>query len=154
MPAHYVESATRWSGPSLSGRILGRIPPVHVYTQHERWASRRWTYTGSVFDGFEAVPRSPVPDRIRKVVVTVGSLDFPFDRMLRRAAAIIPRDAQVLWQVGASDVSDLGIEGRRTVPADELAAAIAEADAVIAHAGTGSALDRPRGGSMPGAGHS
>ena len=149
IPAHYVESATRVEGPSLTGRILGRFPPVRVHTQHPRWANRRWSYTGSVFEGFAAVPRSPVPTRITKVVVTVGTLDFPFDRMLRRAAAVIPGDAEVLWQVGSSDVSQLGIDARRTVPADELAAAIAEADVVIAHAGTGSALAAHEAGRCP-----
>jgi UDP-N-acetylglucosamine--N-acetylmuramyl-(pentapeptide) pyrophosphoryl-undecaprenol N-acetylglucosamine transferase len=149
IPAHYVESATRVDGPSVTGRILGRFPPVNVYTQHERWADRRWAYTGSVFEGFEAVPRSPIPDRIRKVVVTVGSLNFPFDRMLRRAASVIPADAEVLWQVGASDVGELDIDGRGSVPADELADAIAEADVVIAHAGTGSALTAHEAGRCP-----
>ena len=136
-------------GPSLTGRLLGRFPPVKVHTQHQHWANRRWSYTGSVFEGFAAVARRPVPDRIAKVVVTVGSLDFPFDRMLRRAAGIIPAGAEVLWQVGTSDVSEIGIQGRRTVPADELAAAIAEADVVIAHAGTGSALAAHEAGRCP-----
>lgn len=149
VPADYVESATRAEGPSVTGRILGRFPPVNVYTQHERWASRRWTYTGSVFEGYAAVPRSPLPERLSKVVVTVGSLNFPFDRMLRRVADLIPGDAEVLWQVGPSDVSGIGIEARRTVPADELAAAIAESDLVIAHAGTGSALTAHEAGRCP-----
>jgi UDP-N-acetylglucosamine--N-acetylmuramyl-(pentapeptide) pyrophosphoryl-undecaprenol N-acetylglucosamine transferase len=149
VPAHYVESATRVDGPSLTGRLLGRFPPVRVHTQHQVWANHRWSYTGSVFEGFAGVPRSPVPDRISKVVVTVGSLAFPFDRMLRRAAAVIPAGAEVLWQVGSSDVSEIGIQARRTVPADELAAAIAEADVVIAHAGTGSALAAHEAGRCP-----
>ncbi len=106
VPAHYVESATRAVGPSLTGRILGKFPPVNMYTQHEQWASARWTYTGSVFEGFAAVPRSPLPERISKVVVTVGSLKFPFERMLQRVADLLPRDADVLWQVGSSDVRE------------------------------------------------
>ncbi len=149
VPAHYVESATRAVGPSLTGRILGKVPHVNMYTQHEQWASARWTYTGSVFEGFAAVPRSPMPQQISKVVVTVGSLKFPFERMLQRVADLIPRDAEVLWQVGSSDVHDIGIEARRSVPADELAAAIAESDLVIAHAGTGSALTAHEAGRCP-----
>ncbi len=149
VPAHYVESATRAVGPSLTGRILGKFPPVNMYTQHERWASPRWCYTGSVFEGFAAVPRSPRPERISKVVVTVGSLKFSFERMLQRVADLIPRDAEVLWQVGSSDVRDIGIQGRPTVPADELAAAIAESDLVVAHGGTGSALTAHEAGRCP-----
>jgi UDP-N-acetylglucosamine--N-acetylmuramyl-(pentapeptide) pyrophosphoryl-undecaprenol N-acetylglucosamine transferase len=46
----------------------------------------------------------------------------------------------VLWQTGATDVADLPVDGRPTVPAPELEQAMTEADVVIAHAGTGTAL--------------
>jgi UDP-N-acetylglucosamine--N-acetylmuramyl-(pentapeptide) pyrophosphoryl-undecaprenol N-acetylglucosamine transferase len=49
-------------------------------------------------------------------------------------------DTDVLWQTGATDLSGLPIEGRRTVPAAEMTRAMRQADVVVAHAGTGSAL--------------
>src|SRR5918997_1106760 len=33
---HYIESATRVTGPSLTGRVLQLVPRVHRYTQHRR----------------------------------------------------------------------------------------------------------------------
>ena len=36
MDCHYVESAARVNGPSLSGRLLRRVPGVQTYTQHAR----------------------------------------------------------------------------------------------------------------------
>ena len=36
---HYVESAARADGPSLSGRIVARIPGVNTYAQYPSWAA-------------------------------------------------------------------------------------------------------------------
>jgi UDP-N-acetylglucosamine--N-acetylmuramyl-(pentapeptide) pyrophosphoryl-undecaprenol N-acetylglucosamine transferase len=38
--AHCVESAARTDGPSLTGRLLRRLPGAHCYTQWEPWATR------------------------------------------------------------------------------------------------------------------
>src|SRR6476646_3332863 len=35
---HYIESAARVVGPSLTGRLLRRVPTVHTYTQHRHWS--------------------------------------------------------------------------------------------------------------------
>ena len=149
VPCHYVESATRVEGPSLTGRLLRWSPRVRTYTQHERWADRRWRFPGSVFEGFESTPSLTPPTEIRRAVVTVGTLEYPFDRMLRRVAELLPPDAQVLWQVGPANVADLGIDARPSIPSREMAEAIAAADVVIAHAGTGSALAAFEAGRCP-----
>lgn len=140
--AVYIESATRDVGPSLTGRILRFIPGVELCTQSPRWSDDRWRYVGSVLDNFEAtsIPAT-APPTIRRAVVTLGTMtDYPFRRAVDRLVQILPEDAEVLWQTGCTDVDDLDIRGRRSVPATELRAAIAHADVVIAHAGTGSAL--------------
>jgi UDP-N-acetylglucosamine--N-acetylmuramyl-(pentapeptide) pyrophosphoryl-undecaprenol N-acetylglucosamine transferase len=49
---HYIESAARLDGPSMTGRLMSRIPGVHLYTQYPKWAQGRWKYGGSVFDAF------------------------------------------------------------------------------------------------------
>ena len=53
---HYIESAARVSGPSLTGRILRRVPRVRTYTQYRSWSGPHWHYGGSGLDAFEAVP--------------------------------------------------------------------------------------------------
>src|ERR1700730_17865151 len=89
---HFIESATRTRGPSLTGAILSRVPGVHLYTQHNGWANRRWRYLGSVFDNFESQTASEPNTSIRRIVVTVGTTEtYGFRRLLERMIAIIPR---------------------------------------------------------------
>ncbi len=87
VPCHYVESATRVEGPSLTGRLLRWSPGVRTYSQHRHWSDDRWRYPGSVFEGFESASREPAPSAIRRAVVTVGTLEYPFERMVRKVAA-------------------------------------------------------------------
>jgi UDP-N-acetylglucosamine--N-acetylmuramyl-(pentapeptide) pyrophosphoryl-undecaprenol N-acetylglucosamine transferase len=147
--AHYIESATRTEGPSLTGRMLARLPWLRVYTQSPRWQSDRWRYRGSVLDEF--VPDEPVADvpEPRRVVVVLGTNPYGFRALVERLLAILPAGADVLWQTGVTDVSGLGIDARAEVPGDELAAAIAAADVTVAHAGTGSALQVLKAGRTP-----
>jgi UDP-N-acetylglucosamine--N-acetylmuramyl-(pentapeptide) pyrophosphoryl-undecaprenol N-acetylglucosamine transferase len=163
----FIESATRVEGPSTAGKVLARLPRIRMYTQYEHWASERWHYGGSIFDGFAVVPAvaaagggagRPAPaapagrrtGRPLSVVVTVGSTEaYGFRRLLERMVSVLPADAEVLWQTGSTDVSGLAIEARPSVPSDELARAVAAADVVVAHAGTGSALGALEAGKLP-----
>lgn len=146
---HYVESAARGDGPSLTGKILRRSTTVHLYTQHEGWASGPWAYRGSVFDAWRPAPTWTGSAGITRVVVTLGTIDYPFRRLVERLLAILPADVEVLWQTGTTDVTGLPIEGRRTVPAPELNAAIAQADVVVGHSGIGSAISVLEAGRCP-----
>jgi len=138
---HYIESATRIEGPSATGRILSHVPGIALYAQYPGWALSPWSYVGSVFDGFVPESGQQTPRDIRRAVVTVGTMEgYEFRRLIDRARELLPRDAEVLWQVGCTDVSDLPLEARPRVPAKELEEAIAAADVVIAHAGCGSSL--------------
>ena len=150
--SHYIESAARADGPSLTGRIVSRIPGVRLYTQYERWSSARWHYRGSLFDRFAAEEGEPAP--IRKVVVTLGTMrSYGFRRLVDRLLEVLPQvvepEADILWQVGATPVD--AIPGRVAVsyPNVELRAAIAEADLVVAHSGIGSALTALELGKRP-----
>lgn len=144
---HYIESAARQGGPSLTGRLLGPIPGVRCYSQSVTWTTRRWRHGGSVFDGFEStVVGEPA---IRRVVVTLGTLSFGFRRLIERLLDILPTDAEVVWQTGGTDVTGLPIEAREQVPADQLGAAMRAADVVISHAGIGSALSALESGHCP-----
>jgi UDP-N-acetylglucosamine transferase subunit ALG13 len=144
---HYIESAARRSRPSLTGRVLSLMPGIRLYAQSREWANTTWTYGGSVFDGFEPVISDAIP--IRRVVVTLGTLEFPFRRLIRRVAEILPPDVDVLWQIGTNPGAGLPGRIRRQLPAGELSAAIRKADVIIAHAGIGSVLDVLETGRCP-----
>lgn len=150
---HYIESAARSQGPSLSGRMVSRVPGVRLYGQYPAWASGRWQFRGSVFDGFEPGPTCE-PRSIDKVVVSFGSQrDFGFRRALERLVRLLPEicsaTAEIVWQSGATDVSGLGIDAVETLPAADLEQAIAEADLVISHSGVGTVLTTLEHGKCP-----
>jgi UDP-N-acetylglucosamine--N-acetylmuramyl-(pentapeptide) pyrophosphoryl-undecaprenol N-acetylglucosamine transferase len=151
---HYIESAARVGGPSLTGRILRWVPGVTTYTQYRSWSGPHWRYGGSGFDAFTPVSTAPgeatLGERVR-VVVTVGTaVEFPFPRLFRALSPLLApggeleqktgRPVDVLWQTGCSPVDDLPITPTPFLPAAELSAALSAADIVVSHAGTGSAL--------------
>jgi UDP-N-acetylglucosamine transferase subunit ALG13 len=149
IPCHYIESAARSLRPSRTGALVRRVPGVRLYAQYEGWPPP-WRYLGSVFDEFEPLS-GPAPSAPpRRVVVMVGTSEqYGFRRLLERLVQILPADADVLWQTGTTDVEGLGIAARPFVGAEELDAAIAAADLVVTHAGTGSALSALEAGRLP-----
>lgn len=142
LTCHYIESAARSEGPSLTGRLISRIPGVDLYCQYPGWAEGRWRFRGSVFDAYEGVGREAGGGaEIRRVVVTLGTYrGYGFPLLIRRLLELLPPAAEVLWQTGDTDVSGLGIEAHDAIPERELTRAMAEADLVVAHAGVGAAL--------------
>jgi UDP-N-acetylglucosamine transferase subunit ALG13 len=150
IPCHYIESATRSAGPSTTGRLLQHVPGMSLYAQHSCWAGGRWDYAGSVFDGFAARPKRFPAKAIHRAVVTLGAhRGYGFRRLVERLVKLMPPEAEVLWQTGATDVSGLPIHATPFLPADELSTAMAEADLVIGHAGIGSALCALEAGKCP-----
>jgi UDP-N-acetylglucosamine--N-acetylmuramyl-(pentapeptide) pyrophosphoryl-undecaprenol N-acetylglucosamine transferase len=146
----YIESAARADGPSLTGRLLQRTPGVQRFTQYRMWADDSWSYVGSVFDGFTPAPATPPSGRPLKVVVTCGLIEgYGFRRLITRLLQILPHDAEVLWQVGDTDMSGLPVESVRSLPWIDLAAAMKAADIVVAHTGIGSAIDAMESGKCP-----
>ncbi|MGH3914450.1 MAG: glycosyltransferase [Pseudonocardiaceae bacterium] len=160
---HYIESATRVHGPSLTGRFLQWVPGIRTYTQYPHWAGPRWRYGGSVFDGYEAVALTREPTDQLRVVVTVGTAtQYPLRRLFERLAPLLAPDGRlrqvtgrtpsVLWQTGDTTIDDLPIHSgtvRPALPAAELTAALTAADIVVSHAGTGSALAALDSGRFP-----
>lgn len=138
--AVFIESATRSEAPSLSGRILHRIPGVETCSQYPGFG-KGWRCVGSVHDEFEPGPLRASSRPIARVVVTLGTIaPYGFRRLLERLVEILPPDTEVLWQTGSTGTAGLRIEARDRVPAPELEQAMSEADVVVAHAGTGTAL--------------
>lgn len=151
---HFVESVARVMGPSLSAKILERVPGVRCYSPYRWWRRPGWRYRGSVLDGYAAVPAGTRGTelgtrKIRRVVVTLGTSGFGFRRVLLRLREVLPDDCEVYWQTGSTDVAGLGIEAHAMVEAPELASRMAEADLVVAHAGAGSVLAAMRAGRSP-----
>jgi UDP-N-acetylglucosamine transferase subunit ALG13 len=151
IPCHFIESATRLDGPSVSARLIEKVPGVRLYSQYEGWNRKGWSYRGSVFDGF--APGQRRQKSLRNVVVVLGASRYGFRRLVDAVRAALPRDASVLWQTGSTDISDLqdapGISWRPFLSGDELFSAMRRADLVIAHAGVGAALTAMRAGHCP-----
>lgn len=146
--AMYIESATRALAPSLTGRILERVPRLRLYTQYPDWSRPRWKYVGSVFDSFTA-RSDPQATHIDSAVVSLGTTEsYAFDRLVARAYELLG-DRDVLWQLGPAGTSLAVPNARAAVPSRELRAAIRSADVVIAHAGTGAALTALELGKVP-----
>ena len=150
IPTHYIESATRVEGPSVTGKALCRVPGIKLYNQHKTWADEQWTYLGSVFEGFSSEKLQEPPKKIRRAVVSVGTMeDYSFREFFVKLARFLIDADEVLWQTGSTDVTGLNIDGKEVVPAREIEQAMREADVVIAHAGTGTALTSLRMGKRP-----
>lgn len=153
LAGHYIESAARSEGLSMSGTMVSRVPGVRLYGQYPGWTSGRWQYRGSVFDGFAPGPGRP-DGPIDKVVVTFGTQrDFGFRRALEALVRLLPevasRSATVLWQTGATDTTGLGVRAVESVPPADLQQAVDESDLVISHSGVGTALTALERGRCP-----
>lgn len=149
---HYIESAARADGPSVTGKIASRLPGMHLYSQYQKWSTDRWAYRGSLFDSFE--PREADKPAIRRVVVTLGTMrTYGFRRAVDRLLQVLPKvtdpGAEILWQVGVTDAAGIPGDVRSSLPNVELRSAIADADLVIAHAGIGSAITALELGKRP-----
>jgi UDP-N-acetylglucosamine transferase subunit ALG13 len=145
----YIESVSRVTGPSLSGRIVYATHLYETWTQHARWASGRWTYHGSVLGNLEG---RPVGQReVRRVFVTLGTIKpYGFGRLVERVAAILPPDVDVVWQLGATQAPH-GLRGEvhQQMSAADFAAEAHRADVVITHSGVGSVIGLIESGIFP-----
>ena len=156
--AHYIESATRITSPSVTGKILQRVPGIRMYTQYENQAHGRWQYAGWIYDRFTAVETEPAP--VKRAVVVLGTAHgFPFRRLLDALVPLLGAGGELeraqgspvetLWQTGGTPTDGLDIDARKFVPSAELDVAIADADLVIGHAGAGTSYTALSYGRMP-----
>lgn len=151
---HYVESAARADGPSVTGRILAGARLAHLYSQYRPWGTSRWTYRGNVFDGFRVSDEIRPVGSIDRVVVTLGTMrGYPYPRAITNVQRVLAElgasNAEVLWQVGDTPVDGLGIVAHDMLPAKQIGAAIAEADLVFGHSGIGTCLQMLDAGHCP-----
>ena len=139
---HYIESVSRFDGPSLTGRVLARVPGIHLHAQHPEWATERWTNDVSVLD--EYVVSGEVRTQtnlVPKIFVTLGTIrPYRFDALVDRILTICPADAEFTWQLGVTTRTDLPGDVHISMSVEDMDQAITESDFVISHAGVGTAL--------------
>jgi len=145
--AHYIESTARVVRPSVTGRVLAKVPGITTWWQYDS-PPDGWLKVDGPFSRFGRVDE-PTPVTVRRIVVTVGTTPYSFHRLIDRLVEIIPDDVEVFWQVGATDTSRHPIEAYPLVDQATLKAAIADADVVISHAGAGSLLECLAVGHIP-----
>ncbi|MBY4207236.1 glycosyltransferase [Rhodococcus fascians] len=139
--AVYVESVSRFDGPSVSGRILAKVPGVETYTQHKSWASAKWAYRTSVLQDYSVTPQNGVNLDRPKVFVTLGTIKpYRFDRLVDALIAVLPSDAEVIWQMGVTQRTGLPGKVHSTLTSEQFCSAVRDSDIVISHAGVGSAM--------------
>jgi UDP-N-acetylglucosamine transferase subunit ALG13 len=145
----YIESVSRVTGPSLSGRIVYATRLYETWTQHPGWASGRWAYHGSILGNL--TPRIGADKEVRRVFVTLGTIKpYQFGRLVEHLAAVLPPHVEVVWQLGVTQAPP-GLRGTvhefmsSTAFADETR----RADVVITHAGVGSVIGLIEAGIFP-----
>jgi UDP-N-acetylglucosamine transferase subunit ALG13 len=140
IPLTYIESVSRVTGPSLTGRIAALSHSVELRTQHAAWESRRWRYAGNVLEEYHAEP-IVVPREPRSIFVTLGTIrpyrfDAAVDALLRTGMA----GRHTSWQLGVTDRSDLPGETHELLDAAQFEQLARSADVVVTHAGVGTLL--------------
>ena len=142
--AHYIESATRLTSPSLTGKLLHAVPGIRLYTQYEDQAHGKWHYGGWVYDRFTTVKRDDTRAHPARGRDARDRATFPFRRLLDALAPLLRpgglveqaqgSPVETLWQTGGTPVEGLDLDVQPFVPTAELEAAIAR----------GRRRDRPR----------
>ncbi len=149
-PAVYLESIARIEGPSLTGKVLSRLPKIGLYSQHSDWARPPWRLGPSVLSQYRQEPSPPRP--IRRVFVTLGTIKpYRFDRLIDTVLAYCRQnpDLDVLWQVGSTSRTDLPGQVVEQLSDADFAAALREHDLIVAHAGVGVAMNILDQGHIP-----
>lgn len=140
----YVESVSRVTGPSATGRVLARIPGLERRTQHAGWASKRWPYEFTLLDDYEVVNRNRPAESMRpmSILVTLGTIQpYRFDAALQAVERLLVPGDRVFWQVGCTSGLDLPGHVMESMGRVELQGMAAQCDVVISHAGVGTAVD-------------
>ena len=131
----YVECAGRVDRPSLSARLIAPVAS-RVYAQWPDLA-REWRparYAGNVLQSARGA--SSATSAGSGVLVTVGTNEAPFDRLLEAAATI--GEEPLVVQCGSSNVRPARATCLDYLPFDAFDELVRSARVVVTHAGIGS----------------
>lgn len=138
--SYYVESVSRTRGPSLSGKLVQRIPGVRLGTQHRSWSGGRWQEIDSIFGAYAASAR-PVVAEVMNIFVTLGTIEgYRFDSLIDRLISVAPPEARFVWQIGHTDRTDLPGRVEAMLTHEEFRREALGASVVVTHAGVGSII--------------
>lgn len=144
-PVVYIESVSRFDGPSMTGRILERLPGVERYSQHASWAGRSgWRLGPSLLDDYQVV-QAPDPAthgaRGRRIFVSLGTIrPYRFDSLVDAVRDQLRPGDDVTWQVGVTARDDLSGSVNREVDAETFDRLVIDSDVFVTHAGVGTLL--------------
>lgn len=152
VPFHYIESVSRFDGPSVSGRVLARTPGIHRYTQHPGYGPR-WRLIPSLLSSYRISSSggdaSYSCEGVR-IFVTLGTIKpYRFDRMIEKVLELCEPGDTVVWQTGATDRTDLPGSVHESMSASAFDRELHLADVVVTHAGVGSLLKIIEIGKLP-----
>lgn len=141
-PSLYIESVSRFDGPSLSGRILAGLRFAELRSQHPSWAGGRWGVQPSVLSTYRTHPRPARPQSDLRLFVTLGTIrGYGFHALVDRILELGLANDGTVWQLGDTEPR-VELPGRvyQELPAAEFERHALDADAVITHAGVGTVL--------------
>lgn len=142
VPTLYVESVSRMTGPSMSGRLIAALRVAETRTQHPSWANGRWGVHPSVLGTYTSLRRPAACTRDLKLFVTLGTIrGYGFPALVDRVVSLGLADENTVWQLGDTRPrADLPGRVYREMPAADFQRCAREADTVITHAGVGTVL--------------
>lgn len=145
-PITFVESAARTQGPSVSGRVAQRLPGAALRSQTAAFGPR-WSVLPDVFGRFLVQPASPRP--IDRILVSLGTERFPFERAVRAVMGAAQSATSVVWQTGNTTVEHAGAPLRQWLTPAQLHSELDRASVVVVHGGVGAILDAFGAGHVP-----
>lgn len=143
IPFYYIESVSRFSGPSLTGRLIETIPGVNRYTQHEGYSASKWELVESLLNSYRLDPDLGLGDNDRplRVLVSLGTIKpYRFDRIIDALTPALSSLDSVVWQLGVTHRKDLPGEVCDQLDAESFASHSQKADVVVTHAGVGTLM--------------
>jgi UDP-N-acetylglucosamine--N-acetylmuramyl-(pentapeptide) pyrophosphoryl-undecaprenol N-acetylglucosamine transferase len=148
-PKTYIESVSRTSGPSMTGRIVSALRLADQYTQHQNWAGRKWKHTPGVLDEFFTEGNAVSVEKPR-LFVTLGTIKpYRFDAMVDAVLNTGLADERTIWQVGETSRTDLPGTCVPHMSAEEFRTCVSQADVTLTHAGVGTILQLLETGVCP-----
>lgn len=149
VPSTYIESVSRFNGPSLSGRILAASHMVELRTQHKSWSTKRWIPTNNVLSQYSVAHR-PFSSVTPKIFVTLGTIrPYRFDALVDNILSLGLDGANLVWQLGETRREGLPGHVNNYMDSREFEKAVHEADVVVTHAGVGTILNLLDKGKFP-----